>query len=99
MCLAVDRAQARIAFNYTRALLEETPLLKPLIKRVDADTIELKNGADIIVQTNNIRSPRGRTICCAIFDECAFWLGEDFANPDTEVDTEVTRVYFASRVL
>jgi hypothetical protein len=90
MCLAVDRAQARIAFNYVRALLEETPLLRPLIRKVDTDTIELKNGADIIVQTNNIRSPRGRTICCAIFDECAFWLGEDFSNPDTEVDNAVT---------
>jgi hypothetical protein len=90
MCLAVDRAQARIAFGYVRALLEETPLLRPLIRRVDADTIELKNGAEIIIQTNNVRSPRGRTICCVIFDECAFWLGEDFANPDVEVDSAVS---------
>jgi hypothetical protein len=50
----------------------------------------LRNGAEIIVQTNNTRSPRGRTIACAIFDEAAHWRGDDFANPDTEVDTAVT---------
>jgi hypothetical protein len=90
MCLATDRDQAGIAFNYVRALLEETPLLRPLIKRVDGDRIALRNGAEIIVVTNNVRSPRGRTIACAIYDEAAHWRGEDFSSPDTEVDNAVT---------
>jgi hypothetical protein len=90
MALAVDKSQAGIAFEYTRALLEETPLLRPLIRQVDSNRIRLRNGAEIIVQTNNTRSPRGRTICCAIYDECAHWLGEDYANPDTEVDNAIT---------
>ncbi len=90
LCLAVDRAQAKIAFSYIRALIEDCALLRPLIKRVDGDSIELHNGAEIIVQTNNLRAPRGRTIACAIFDEAAFWLGKDFANPDVEVDAAVT---------
>ena len=90
MCMATDRDQARIAFNYIRANLEETALLKPLIKKIDGDGILLRNGAEIIVQTNNVRSPRGRTICCAIFDECAHWLGDDYANPDVEVDNAVS---------
>jgi hypothetical protein len=90
MTLATDRTQAAIAFNYTRALLEETPLLRPLIARVDADTISLRNGAEIVVQTNNIRSPRGRTICCAIYDECGHWLGADYANPDVEIDNAIS---------
>jgi hypothetical protein len=90
MCLATDRDQAGIAFNYVKALLEETPLLRPLIRRVDGDRIVLRNGAEIIVVTNNTRSPRGRTIACAIYDEAAHWRGEDFASPDTEVDNAVT---------
>jgi hypothetical protein len=70
--------------------LEETPLLAPLIKRIEGDRILLRNRAEIIVQTNNTRSPRGRTIACAIFDEAAHWRGEDYANPDVEVDTAVS---------
>jgi hypothetical protein len=90
MCLATDRDQAGIAFRYIRALLEETPLLAQLIERIEGDRILLRNRAEIIVQTNNTRSPRGRTIACAIFDEAAHWRGEDFANPDVEVDAAVS---------
>jgi hypothetical protein len=90
VCLATDRSQAGIAFNYARALLEETPLLAPLIARIKGERILLRNGAEILVTTNNIRSPRGRTIACAIFDECAHWFGEDYANPDAAVDAAVT---------
>jgi hypothetical protein len=90
MCLATDRDQAGIAFGYIKGLLEETPVLRPLIARIEGDRILLRTGAEIIVQTNNTRSPRGRTIACAIFDEAAHWRGEDFANPDVEVDTAVT---------
>ncbi len=90
MCLATDRDQAGIAFSYIKSNLEDTPLLKPLIKRVEGDRITLRNGAEIVVTTNNVRSPRGRTIACAIYDECAHWRGEDFAEPDTEVDNAVS---------
>jgi hypothetical protein len=91
MTLATDRDQAGIAFGYIRASIEETPLLTPLLaKPPRGDRIELRNRAEIVVTTNNIRSPRGRTIACAIYDEAAHWLGEDYANPDAEVDTAVT---------
>jgi hypothetical protein len=90
MTLATDRDQAGIAFSYIRAHLEETPLLAPLIRKVDSDRIALRNGAEIIVQTNNIRAPRGRTIACSIYDEAAHWRGEDFTSPDTEVDNAIT---------
>jgi hypothetical protein len=90
MTLATDRDQAGIAFSYIRAHLEETPLLAPLIHKVDSDRIALRNGAEILVQTNNIRAPRGRTIARAIYYEAAHWLGEDYANPDVEVDNAVT---------
>jgi hypothetical protein len=90
MCLATDREQAAIAFEYCRANLEETPLLAPLVQRVKGDKIMLRNGAQIIVQTNNVRSPRGKTICCAIYDEAAHWLGEDYSNPDREVNNAIS---------
>ena len=90
MCLATDRDQASVAFNYIRALLEDTPLLKPLIRKIESDRIELRNGAELIIQTNNTRSPRGRTIACAIFDEAAHWYGLDYTNPDVEVDNAVS---------
>src|SRR5208282_2333600 len=90
MCLATDRDQAGIAFAYIKALLEETPLLAPLVRKVDCDRIALRNGAEIVVQTNNVRSPRGRTVAAAIFDEAAHWRGEDFSNPDVEVDAAIT---------
>src|SRR5205814_9462298 len=54
---------------------------------VDADTLELTNRAQIIVLPNNIRASRGLTIVAAIYDECAFWFDQDYANPDVEVDT------------
>lgn len=90
MCLATDRSQAAIALNYTRGNFEHTPLLAPLIERFDGDTILLKNRAEITIVTNNIRSPRGRTIACVILDEAAHWRGEDFSNPDVEVDAAIT---------
>lgn len=90
MTLATDRDQASIAFNYIKAHLTETPLLAPLIRKVDGDRITLRNGAEIIVQTNNTRSPGGRTIACAIYDEAAHWKGEDFTHPDVEVDNAIS---------
>lgn len=88
--LATDREQAAIAFNYARGLFEETELLAPLIAKKDTDKITLRTGAELQVQTNNTRSPRGKTIACAIYDEAAHWVGEDYSNPDVEVDAAVT---------
>ena len=83
LCLANGREQARIAFNYIRGLFEQTPLLKPLIKRVDASTIELTNRAEITVLPNNIRASRGLTLVAAIYDEVAFWLDLDYDRTDS----------------
>ena len=85
MCLAVDRTQAAIVFNYVRAYFEEVPSLAAMVKNIDSDGVELRNGVRIEVHTNSYRSVRGRSIICAIFDECAFWRDENFAAPDFEV--------------
>jgi len=87
LCLAVDRTQARIVFGYIRGYFERVRLLRPLVKRITDDTIELLNGVDIVVATNSFRGLRGRTVALAILDELAFWLGESgpYVNPDVEV--------------
>ena len=85
MLLAVDREQAKIAFNYIAALFREIPALAKLARRTTDDSIELNNGVDVEVHTNSFRSVRGRSLLCVICDECSFWRSEDSANPDREV--------------
>lgn len=53
--------------------------------RETVDGVELANGVDIVVQTCDFRSTRGRTILLAVFNEVAFWASENSANPDIEV--------------
>jgi hypothetical protein len=85
LCLAVDRAQARIVHRYIAGYFRSVPLLQPLLRREDDDGLQLSNNVEIIIATNSFRAVRGRTIACAIFDEAAFWRDENFANPDFEV--------------
>ena len=85
MILAVDRPQARVALSYVRGLLEDSPMLAPLVERQTAEGVTLKNGVSIEVATNSHRAVRGRTILCAILDECAFYRDESSASPDVEV--------------
>jgi hypothetical protein len=84
MCLACDRDQARIVLDYTRAYFEAIKYLKRMVKRERASGLELSNGVDVAVHTNDFRAVRGRAILCAILDECAFWRDERFAAPDIE---------------
>jgi hypothetical protein len=77
MLLAVDREQAKIAFNYIAALFREIPALAKLVRRTTDDSIELNNGVDVEVHTNSFRSVRGRSLLCVICDECSFWRSED----------------------
>jgi hypothetical protein len=98
LCFATDKQQSGIAFNYVRGFFddEELPLLRGMVRErargpaMDDSTIELTNQTRITVSTNNRRSPRGRTVCCAIYDETAFWFNENYANPDIETDTAVS---------
>ena len=84
MLLAVDRAQAGVAFNYIKGYFEEVPVLAKLVKHVGDDSIELRNRVVIEVHTNSYRSVRGRSLLCVICDEVAFWRSEDSASPDVE---------------
>ena len=82
--LAVDRDQAKVCFGYMTAFFE-MPMLAKMVRRITADSIELKNNLTIEITTNDKRRVRGRTVVAAIFDEVAHWRNEASANPDEDV--------------
>jgi hypothetical protein len=90
LCLATDRDQAKIVFGYIKGYFAESLDLAAMVTRETADTLELNNGSEIIVTSNDFRSVRGRTITCCIFDEVAFWRSEYSASPDFEVYRAIT---------
>jgi hypothetical protein len=90
MCLACDRQQASILFKYIRGYFEEIPALKAMVTAVTNDSIDLCNSVSIEVHSNSFRAVRGRSILCAVLDECAFFRDENFASPDVEVDAALS---------
>lgn len=85
MVIATDRKQARIIMRYVVALLHHVPMLAEMIEHEETESIALTNRITIEVHTASIRTVRGYTLVAAILDEVAFWLGEESANPDTEI--------------
>lgn len=84
MCLAADRDQSKIILEYVRAYFRELPLLSKLVSHETSSGFELNNSTEITIATNNFRSIRGRTVLCAVLDECAFYRDENSARPDVE---------------
>jgi hypothetical protein len=84
MIVAADRRTAGVILRYIKAFLA-IPALAGMIQRETADTIDLTNSITIEIQTASFRTIRGRTVVAALCDELAFWMGEDSANPDTEI--------------
>ncbi len=83
--LAVDRDQAAVCLNFTRAFFEQ-PMLAALVKRQTTDTIELHSGISIEITTNDRRRVRGRTVISCTLDEVAHWRSVDSSvNPDEDV--------------
>jgi hypothetical protein len=86
LVIAADRRQARVIFRYITALITETSLIAPLVDgEATQDRIDLTNGISIEISTANFRSVRGYTLIACLCDEIAFWMGDDSANPDTEI--------------
>jgi hypothetical protein len=84
--LAQDRGQARQIFRFVVGFLEETPLLKPMILRKDAEAIVLNNRVTIEISTASFRGTRGYTFGAVLADELAFWHSDEWSlNPDTEI--------------
>lgn len=85
MILAPDRRQSRQCLGYLRGIFELEEF-KPYVGRVLKESIELRTGVTVEIQTASYRSVRGYTTLAAICDEIAFWRNDDgSANPDTEV--------------
>lgn len=81
MVIATDRKQARVIFRYVRGLLS-IPMLKPLIEREAAESIDLNNGVTIEIAVASYRTTRGYTLAAVLCDEIAFWRSDDAAEPD-----------------
>jgi len=81
-CIAVDKEQAAIVFNYIRGILELVP---GAVEKELQWEIELKNKITISVKTCSFRSTRGFRTCCIILDELAFYRSEESANPAEEL--------------
>lgn len=76
MLLAVDRAQARVAYNYLLGALEADATLAREIANVTADTITLRNRIEIQITTSDHAALRGRTVLAALLDEFTFMAPE-----------------------
>ena len=81
MIIATDRRQARVLFRYVRALLFDVPMLRGMVERETAETIDLTNNITIEIQTASYRSVRGFTLVAALCDEIAFWRGTTRQTP------------------
>jgi hypothetical protein len=91
LLLSATRDQASVAKNYVLALLESDKVTKALIDGVSADTIQLTNGIDVVIQAASFRSVRGFTVPLVICDETAFWRDhETSTNPAKEIMRALT---------
>jgi hypothetical protein len=81
---AVDKAQARVVFDYCKALFA-LPALRPLVEGETAESIELRHRVRLEVRASNFRGVRGVTLLAAVLDEVAFLREEGSALPDVEL--------------
>lgn len=86
VCLACDREQASILFNYCKALCLEQPVIRASLEcDPTADTITFSHRSQIKIAASNFRGTRGSTYAAALLDEIAFFRSEDSAVPDVEI--------------
>ncbi len=85
MCLASDRRQARVIFEYVKGLLQSSDLLASMIESITAETIRLTNGVIVEVHVSCSKSVRGFTSVAILADEISYWRSETSYSPDTEV--------------
>ena len=62
MVVAGDRRQARVVHGYIRGLLTSNAMLRKLVRRENAELIELSNGTAIEIGTASFRAIRGYTV-------------------------------------
>jgi hypothetical protein len=89
LVLAAAQDQAKTIFNYAKAFLQSSPVLRQEIEAITATEIRLRCGIEIITRANSFRTTRSRTLVAAIFDEASFWRSEDSSTPDVETYSAV----------
>lgn len=83
--IACDRRQATVLFNYVAGFFREISAFADLVESDTRESITLVNGASIEVFVRDPARIRGRTVPCAVLDECAFWPASlESAAPDVE---------------
>jgi hypothetical protein len=87
LVLANGIEQAGRVFNYARAFITESPVLRRELVSATKSEIRLRNGVTIAVHANSFRSVRGWTLLACIFEEVSFWRDESSAQPDVETYT------------
>lgn len=85
LCIAVDRAQAAVVFNYVKGILEASPMLSGMVAKWGAESVELTNGITIQIATNSYKAIRGRAAVATIFDEACFYGESESASPAIEL--------------
>jgi hypothetical protein len=85
LVLAMSRDQAETVFEYCLGFIQASPVLRAELVIATRDEIRLRNNVTIAIHSNSYRNVRGKTLLCAIFDECAFWRDDTSAVPDVEV--------------
>jgi len=83
--IASDRRQARVVHRYIKGFLESVAMLKAMITRQTAESIELSNRVVIEIHSASFRAVRGYSLAATVCDEIAFWRSEESANPDAEI--------------
>jgi hypothetical protein len=59
-----------------------------MITSIGSNYIELCNDVSIEAHTNSFRAVRGRTILCAVLDECAFFRDDSFTTSIRSTDAK-----------
>src|SRR5439155_12205586 len=67
--IAADRQQARVVFRYITGLIDAVPMLRALVERQTASSVELRGNVVIEVHTCSFKSTRGYSFAAVIADE------------------------------
>jgi hypothetical protein len=88
--VACNKEQAKIIIGYVKAILKLTPFLSSMLKKSLSESVELKNGIEIVVKPASWRSTRGFTVGLLIMEELGYWRFEEHsANRDKEIYTAI----------
>ena len=75
--VACNLEQAGIVMDLVKEILETTPFLRSMIKKMLASSVQLKNGIEIVAKPASWRSTRGFTVGLLVLEELSYWRYEE----------------------